>query len=506
MNDQFTNTKFKKSISKPTPMGMEIGKIPPQALELEEAVLGALLLEKKAVDDVIDILSPNSFYKDAHQKIYNAVKELFGESKPIDILTVTEKLKTNGELEFVGGPYYISQLTNRVASAANIEFHARIIAQKHILRELIRISTQTISKAFDDTSDVFDLLDEAENDLFQVAQSNIRKTGDSMSSLVQSAISRIQELGEKDESLSGVPTGFRDLDEITSGLQPSDMIILAARPAMGKTSFALTLARNSAVEFGHGVAVFSLEMSSVQLVTRLISSETQLPADKLRKGNLTDYEWEQLTSKIDSLSKAPIFIDDTPAISVFELRAKCRRLKSQHDIQLIVIDYLQLMTAGGHGGNREQEISTISRSLKSIAKELNVPVMALSQLSRAVETRTGHKRPMLSDLRESGAIEQDADIVMFLYRPSYYGFTEDEEGNSVEGVTELIIAKHRNGKIDTVKLKFIDHLAKFVNIDYNEMAFTGTSMQPSNEFGGGYTVSSKMNDDSNPQNEDLAPF
>ena len=506
MSEQFTNTKFKKNATKSTPFGGELGKIPPQALELEEAVLGALLLEKKAVDDVIDILSPESFYKDAHQKIYNAVKELFGESKPIDLLTVTEKLKSNGELDFVGGPYYISQLTNRVASAANIEFHARIIAQKHILRELIRISSSTITKAFDDSSDVFDLLDEAENDLFQVAQSNIRKTGDSMSSLVQSAITRIQELGEKAEGLSGVPTGFRDLDEMTSGLQPSDMIILAARPAMGKTSFALTLARNTAVEFGQGVAVFSLEMSSLQLVTRLISSETQLPAEKLRKGNLTDYEWEQLTSKIDGLSKAPIFIDDTPAISVFELRAKCRRLKSQHDIQLIVIDYLQLMTAGGNGGNREQEISTISRSLKSIAKELNVPVLALSQLSRAVETRTGHKRPMLSDLRESGAIEQDADIVMFLYRPSYYGFTEDEEGNSVEGITELIIAKHRNGKTDTVKLKFIDHLAKFVNNDYNEMAFASSSMQPSDEFGGGYTVPSRMNDDMPPANDDAAPF
>mgnify|MGYP003638522179 CR=1 FL=1 len=505
MSQQFTNSKFKTSAQKPKPFGMELGKIPPQALDLEEAVLGALLLEKKAVDDVIDVLSPDSFYKDSHQKIYNAIKELFGESKPIDLLTVTEKLKSNGELEFVGGPYYISQLTNRVASAANIEFHARIIAQKHILRELIRISTNTISKAFDDTSDVFDLLDQAENDLFQVAQSNIRKTGDSMSSLVQMAISRIEELGTKDESLSGVPTGFRDLDEMTSGFQPSDMVILAARPAMGKTSFALTMARNTAVDFGQGVAVFSLEMSSLQLVTRLISSETQLSADKLRKGKLTDYEWEQLTSKIDSLSKAPIFIDDTPAISVFELRAKCRRLKSQHDIQLIVIDYLQLMTAGGNGGNREQEISTISRSLKSIAKELNVPVIALSQLSRAVETRTGHKRPMLSDLRESGAIEQDADIVMFLYRPSYYGFTEDEEGNSVEGITELIIAKHRNGKVDTVKLKFIDHLAKFVNNDYNEMSFASTLPQ-SDDFGGNYTVPSRMNDDMPPQTDDLAPF
>ena len=503
MSEQFTGTKIKKPFTpKASPFGMELGKVPPQALDLEEAVLGALLLEKEAVNDVIDILQPESFYKESHQKIYNAVRDLFGESMPIDLLTVTDKLRKTGELDFVGGPYFISQLTNRVASAANIEFHARIIAQKHILRELIRISSKTITSAFDDTLDVFDLLDEAENDLFKVAESNIRKTGDTMGSLVKQALVRIQELGLKDESVSGVPTGFKDLDEMTSGLQPSDMIILAARPAMGKTSFALTLARNSAVEFGQGVAVFSLEMSSLQLVTRLISSESQISSEQLRKGKLADHQWEQLTSKIDNLSKAPIYIDDTPAISVFELRAKCRRLKVKHDIQLIVIDYLQLMTAGGKGGNREQEISTISRSLKSLAKELNVPVIALSQLSRAVETRTGHKRPMLSDLRESGAIEQDADIVMFLYRPSYYGFTEDEEGNSVEGITELIVAKHRNGKVDTVKLKFIDHLAKFVNNDYNEMS--GNSELPQSDEFGNFTVSSKMNDD-NPH-DDIPPF
>lgn len=505
MNDFNPNSKLKRSFTKPgAPLGGEMGKLPPQALDLEEAVLGALLLEKEAVNDVIDILGPESFYKDAHQKIYNAVKDLFAESLPIDLLTVTDRLRSTGELDVVGGAYYISQLTNRVASAANIEFHARIIAQKHILRELIRISTKTITNAYDDTSDVFNLLDEAESDLFKVAESNIRKTGDNMASLVNQAIKRIEELGAKEEGVSGVPTGFKDFDALTSGLQPSDLIILAARPAMGKTSFSLTLARNTAVEFGHGVAVFSLEMSALQLVTRLISAESQLTSEKLRKGKLADHEWEQLTSRVDKLAKAPIFIDDTPAISVFELRAKVRRLKSKHDIQLIVIDYLQLMTAGGKGGgNREQEISTISRSLKSIAKEINVPVIALSQLSRAVETRTGHKRPMLSDLRESGAIEQDADIVMFLYRPSYYGFTEDEEGNSVEGITELIVAKHRNGKVDTVKLKFVDHLAKFVDEDYNEMSY-GSAMEPSSDFGS-FTVPSRMDNEFD-DNDTLAPF
>jgi replicative DNA helicase len=506
MNEQITGTKIKRPITPHSAsLSMDMGKLPPQALDLEEAVLGALLLEKEAVNDVIDILQPESFYKDSHQKIFSAVKELFGEGSPIDLLTVTDKLRKQGHLEYVGGPYYISQLTNRVASAANIEFHARIIAQKHILRELIRISSNTITKAFDDSTDVFDLLDESEANLFQVAENNIRKTGDRMGELVRQAISRIEELGKRDEGISGVPTGFRDLDEMTSGLQPSDMIILAARPAMGKTSFALTLARNTA-SYGKGVAVFSLEMSSVQLVTRLISSETGLTSDKLRKGKLAQHEWQQLTAKVEDLTKAPIFIDDTPAISIFELRAKCRRLKSKENIQLIVIDYLQLMTAGGKGGNREQEISTISRSLKGLAKELDVPIIALSQLSRQVETRTGHKRPMLSDLRESGAIEQDADIVMFLYRPSYYGFTEDEEGNSVEGITELIIAKHRNGKVDTVKLKFIDHLAKFVNSDYNEMSF-GSELPQSSEFGGGYTISSRMNDDDLPPfDDDIAPF
>lgn len=506
MSEQFPSTRIKKPVhAKANPYGMELGKVPPQALDLEEAVLGALLLEKEAVNDVIDILQPESFYKDSHQKIYGAIKELFGEGSPIDLLTVTDKLKKTAELDLVGGPFYISQLTNRVASAANIEFHARIIAQKHILRELIRISSSTITKAFDDSTDVFDLLDEAENNLFQVAENNIRKTGDNMGSLVRQALKNIEEIGQRGEGISGVPTGFKDLDEMTSGLQPSDMIILAARPAMGKTSFALTLARNTA-SFGKGVAVFSLEMSSVQLVTRLISSETGLSSEKLRKGQLANHEWEQLTSKVDELTKAPVFIDDTPAISIFELRAKCRRLKSKEDIQLIVIDYLQLMTAGGKGGNREQEISTISRSLKGLAKELSVPIIALSQLSRQVESRTGHKRPMLSDLRESGAIEQDADIVMFLYRPSYYGFTEDEEGNSVEGITELIIAKHRNGKVDTVKLKFIDHLAKFVDNDFSEMSF-GAELPQSDEFGGGFRVSSKMNnDDLPPFNNDAAPF
>lgn len=461
---------------------LEAGKLPPQALDLEEAVLGALMLEKEAVNDVIDILSPTSFYKEDHQKIYECIQDLFQKSEPIDILTVTQELKKKGELDFVGGPFYISQLTNRVASAANVEYHSRIISQKFIQRELIRISTQTIKDAYEDTTDVFELLDRAERDLFSVTEGNIRKNFDKMSELIHKAIKQIEKIRGQEDGVSGVPSGFTALDRVTAGFHPADMVVLAARPGMGKTAFVLSLARNTAVEFGKGVVVFSLEMSSLQLVNRLIASETELSAEKLKKGNLESHEWEQLNARIGRLSEAPIFIDDTPALSVFELRAKCRRLKAQHDIQMVIIDYLQLMTAGGDGkGNREQEISTISRSIKSIAKELNIPIIALSQLSRAVETRGGDKRPQLSDLRESGAIEQDADMVMFIYRPEYYGLTEDEEGNPTANVGEIIIAKHRNGALENVKVKFIGHLAKFENWETDEFMDFG-ALPTSNEF------------------------
>lgn len=488
---------------------LEHGKLQPQALDLEEAVLGAMMLEKEAVNTAIDILQPRSFYKESHQKIFEVIKELFNDSEPIDILTITNALKKKGELEIVGGPYYITQLTNRVASAANIEFHARIIAQKYIQRELIRISTEIITDAYDDTTDVFTLLDRAESSLFSVTEGNIRKTFDSMSELIRGAIKQIETARDQDSNVIGVPSGFTDLDRMTSGWQPSDLVILAARPAMGKTAFALTLARNAAVEFQKGVAVFSLEMSSLQLVTRLISSESELSAGKLKNGNLKDYEIEQIHAKIGGLSEAPIFIDDTPGISVFELRAKARRLKSQHDIQLLVVDYLQLMTAGSDGskgGNREQEISTISRSLKSIAKELNIPVIALSQLSRAVESRGGDRRPQLSDLRESGSIEQDADMVMFINRPEYYGITEDEGGNSTLGLANIIIAKHRNGAVGDVPLKFTAELAKFSDMERHNFGEDSFGELPvSDEFDAGNTItrSSRMDD---AEDEDDVPF
>ncbi len=484
---------------------LEHGKLPPQALDLEEAVLGSMLLEKEAVNTVIDILQGKSFYKESHHKIFEVIKDLFGRSLPIDILTVTNELKQIGELELVGGPYYISQLTNRVASAANVEFHARIISQKFIQRELIRISTEIITDAYDETTDVFALLDKAESGLFGVTEGNIRKSYDSMSELVRNAIKQIESAKGQEGSVTGVPSGFADLDRMTAGWQPSDLVILAARPAMGKTAFALTLARNAAIDFQKPVAVFSLEMASVQLVTRLISGESELSSHKLRNGNLRNDEIEQIHAKIGALTEAPIFIDDSPAISVFELRAKARRLKSQHDIQLLLVDYLQLMTAGGDGkggGNREQEISTISRSLKSIAKELNIPVIALSQLSRAVESRGGDRRPQLSDLRESGSIEQDADMVMFINRPEYYGLTEDEDGNSTIGVANIIIAKHRNGAIGDVQLKFTSELAKFSDLekfDYEDNKSFG-ELPVNDEFNSGgntnsITMKSRMDDD-----------
>ncbi|MFN6380336.1 MAG: replicative DNA helicase [Flavobacteriales bacterium] len=488
-------------------MGVEIGKLPPQAVDLEEAVLGAMMLEREAMNSVIDILKSSSFYKDSNARIFAAISDLFAKGEPVDILTVTHSLRKSGELELVGGPLYISQLTNRVASAANIETHARIIAQKHIQRELIRISGEIIRDAYDETSDVFDLLDKAESNLFQVAEGNIRKNYDKMSALIKTALDQIEQARQNTSGVSGVPTGFTALDRVTSGWQRSDMIVVAARPGMGKTAFVLSMARNMAVEFQIPVAVFSLEMSSVQLVQRLIASETEIDAEKLRKGNLADHELHQLHQRISRISEAPIFIDDTPALSVFELRAKCRRLKAQHGIQMVIIDYLQLMTTGGESkaGNREQEISTISRSIKQIAKELDVPVIALSQLSRQVETRGGDKRPLLSDLRESGAIEQDADIVAFIYRAEYYGIDQDADGNSTHGKAEIIIAKHRNGSLEDVPLRFIGRLAKFANLDgfdYDNNDY-GKTIQANTAFTAGnssteggattITVASKMN-------------
>ncbi len=487
---------------------LEAGKLPPQAPELEQAVLGALMLERNAVNEAIDILQPESFYVEPHKRIFDAILSLFRDDQPIDILTVTEALKKRGELDLVGGPFYISQLTNKVASSANVQYHARIISQKHILRELIRVGSEMMRDSYDDTADVFELLDKTEQDLYAITSGNLKRNYEPMSELIQGAIDQIEKAKSQTGGVSGIPSGFTALDKLTAGWQRSDMIIVAARPAMGKTAFVLSMARNIAIEHKHAVAVFSLEMSSTQLVTRLISSESGINAEKLKKGDLTESEFGILHQQISRLTNAPIYIDDTPGLNIFELRAKARRLKSQHNVDLIIIDYLQLMTAGGdsRGGNREQEISSISRSIKSIAKELDIPIIALSQLSRAVETRGGDKRPMLSDLRESGAIEQDADIVCFLYRPEYYKIYEDERGSTL-GVGEVIVAKHRNGAVDNVRLRFIPELAKFADLETMQGNF-GVDGMGSDEGGGNpfrtITRSSRMNDDSD--TDDFSPF
>ncbi len=484
------------------------GKVPPQAKALEEAVLGAVMLNKDALPIVIETLASESFYSESHRLIYKAMVRLFEKTQPIDLLTVTEELKKTGELEKIGGPFYLVELTNKVASSANLEYHARIVAQKHIQRELIRISTDVIQDAYEDTTDVFELLDKAEQGLFKITEQNLSRSYSSMGSLLGQAVKEVEQASGSAEGLTGVPTGFIEVDRITSGWQPSDMVIIAARPGMGKTAFTLALAANAA-NFGKPVAFFSLEMSNIQLVKRLISYQTEISGDKLKKGNLEDWEWQQLNTAVEKMSETPIFIDDTPGINIFELRAKCRRLKMQHDIQMIMIDYLQLMTVGSDtkGGNREQEISAISRALKGLAKELNVPVIALSQLSRAVETRGGSKRPLLSDLRESGAIEQDADMVTFIYRPEYYQILEDEEGNDLRGVAEYIIAKHRNGALGTVKLKFTGETAKFSDLEDPDFdAFGGGTTPSATQDPNVITKSSRMNDDFQADSFDDVPF
>ena len=474
---------LKKISNNPSVIDLQQGKIPPQATDLEEAVLGAMLIDKKGVDEVIDLLQPEAFYKLPHKYIFESIYQLFHDSEPIDLLTVSAALRKTGRLESVGGEFYLVQLSQRVASSAHIEFHARIILQKYIQRSLIRISNEIIENAYKDSIDVFDLLDEAESKLYDVTQGNIKKSSESAQNLVLEAKKRIEDISKR-EGLSGISTGFEKLDKLTSGWQPSDLIIIAARPGMGKTALTLSMARNIAVTKEIPVAFFSLEMSSVQLITRLISAETGLSSEKLRTGKLANHEWQQLNVKVTDLEKAPLYIDDTPSLSIFDLRAKSRRLASQHGIKLIIVDYLQLMTIGSsnRAGNREQEISTISRNLKALSKELNIPVIALSQLSRAVETRGGTKRPMLSDLRESGAIEQDADIVSFIYRPEYYNIDEwdDEDHTPAEGQAELIVAKHRNGGLDNIRLKFIAHLGKFEDMDTFDTPFEFQSkMNPS---------------------------
>lgn len=447
------------------------GRMPPRDNDLEEAVLGALMLEKDAYTVVCDILKPESFYDPGNQKIYAAIQSLGAAQQSIDMLTVTERLRLNGDLEGAGGALRISELTSRVASGAHVEFHARIVAQKYLARELIRFASQIEAQAFDESYDVDDLLQEAEGKLFEISQRNVKKDVTQIDPVINSAIEQIQISANRASGLSGLESGFHELDKLTSGWQRSDLIIIAARPAMGKTAFVLSMAKNMAVNYNIPVAIFSLEMSNLQLVNRLIQNACEIEGEKIKSGQLTQMEWDQLMSRVKNLYSAPLYIDDTASLSIFELRTKARRLVREHNVSFIIIDYLQLMNASGMKfGSREQEVSMISRSLKQLAKELNIPIVALSQLNRSVESRGADskdgKRPQLSDLRESGAIEQDADIVCFIHRPEYYlrsGF--DGAGNDIRGLAEFIVAKHRSGRVDDVKMRFTSKYARFENWD-----------------------------------------
>lgn len=465
---------------------LELGKLQPQDTELEEAVLGALMLEKDAYVVVCDILKPESFYDVRNQKIYASIQTLGAMQRPIDMLTVVEQLRHDGNLDDAGGLLRITELTGRVSSAANVEYHARIVAQKYLARELISFCSSIETKAFDESNDVDDLLQEAEGKLFEITQHNVKKDVTQIDPVISEAIKKIEDAANRESGLSGLQTGYHDLDKLTSGWQESDLIIIAARPAMGKTAFVLSMAKNMAVNFNTPVAIFSLEMSNLQLVNRLISNVCELEGEKIKSGQLSQLDWDKLMTKIKQLYSAPLYIDDTPSLSVFELRTKARRLVREHNVKIIIIDYLQLMNASGMKfGSREQEVSMISRSLKQLAKELSIPIIALSQLNRSVENRTDGKRPQLSDLRESGAIEQDADIVCFIHRPEYYTkSSEDSEGNDIRGLAEFIVAKHRSGSVDDVKMRFIKQYAKFDNWDENYSSIR--SAEP---------YESKMNDD-----------
>jgi len=465
------------------------GTVPPQALELEEAVLGALMLERDSIIAVQEYITADAFYTEEHRLIYKAVESLSAELKPIDLYTVTERLKVRKELKKVGGAAYLAQLTQKVGSAANVEFHAKIIAQKYVQRELIRSATEIQRRSYDEDQDVTDLIGFAESEIFKVAEGHVKRSVQNAKDILAKALAQIEEASKNTSAFNGVPSGFMAIDRVTLGWQPSDLIIIAARPSMGKTAFVLSMARNMAIDHESPVAFFSLEMSSVQLMMRLIVAETGLSSTDIKSGRLTPEQWRHLESATKPLGSAPLYIDDTPALSVFEFRSKARRLKIHHDIKIIVIDYLQLMTGNQDSkGSREQEVAFISRTLKAIAKELNVPIIALSQLNRSTETRGGSKRPQLSDLRESGAIEQDADIVAFIHRPEYYGINTDENGMPTAGMAEIILAKHRNGAVTDVKLRFLKDQARFADMDADE---NSTAADP---MGGGYNqVSSGMN-------------
>ena len=438
----------------------------PQAVDIERIVLGALMIDKDAFSVVSETLHPETFYEPRNQKVYSAIQRLSLDEKPVDIMTVTEELKRQGTIEDVGGPSYILELSSHVASSAHIEYHAKILAQKFLARQLISFASVIETKAFDETIDVDELMQEAEGSLFELSQKNMRQDYTQIDPVVKQAVEILQKAAANKGGLTGIPTGYTKLDDYTAGWQRSDLVIIAGRPAMGKTSFALSLAKNIAVDYGRPIAFFSLEMNNVQLVNRLISNVCEIEGKKILNGQLNDEEWSRLDKNVGKLQTAPIYIDDTPGMSIFELRTKARRLVREKGVELIMIDYLQLMNANGaRFGSRQEEVSTISRSLKGLAKELDIPVLALSQLNRTVEGREGleGKRPQLSDLRESGAIEQDADMVLFVHRPEYYRIFTDEKGNDLHGKAQIIIAKHRKGGTGDVLLNFRGEFTRFDN-------------------------------------------
>lgn len=465
--------KTKRKTTQPTIIKVganELGKLPPQALELEASVIGALMIEKDAFSSITDLLRPESFYSDQHRHIFEAVQALSAKDAPIDVLSVAEQLKLAGKLELAGGVLYLSDLTRRVASAAHVRYHAQIIAQKATARDLITAACQIEEKGYDETQDVDELVEEATAKIFEISQRAQKRDVTHIYPVITEAFERMHKASENEGNISGIPSGFTELDKITSGWQKSDLVIIAARPAMGKTAFVLSMAKNIAVDFNIPVAIFSLEMSNVQLVNRLIMNVCEIEGNKIRNGRLTKAEWDKLEHSIGILETAPIYVDDTPGLSVFELQSKARKLVKEHKIQMIIIDYLQLMNANGMSfGSREQEVSIISRNLKGLAKELDIPVIALSQLSRAVEKRDSSnsnvdgKKPLLSDLRESGAIEQDADMVCFIHRPEYYKLYDDGNGKDLRGLGQIIVAKHRNGATDEIWLRFIGKYTRFQN-------------------------------------------
>ena len=450
-----------------------LGHRQPQNLEMETAVLGALMNEQDAFGQVAEILRPESFYEHKNQLVYEAIRDLAAQQKPVDVITVVEQLDQKGHLEEVGGMQYVAALSDAVISSAHVEYHARIIQQKFLARQLITYASRIQQHAFDPGTDVDDLMQEAEGKLFELSQSNMKKDYTQINPVIKEAYDMLQRAAARTDGLSGLSSGFDRLDKMTSGWQNSDLIIIAARPAMGKTAFVISMIRKMAVDMKTPCAMFSLEMANVQLVNRLIVNVCEITGEKIKSGQLAPYEWSQLDTRITQLYDAPIYVDDTPSLSVFELRTKARRLVREHGVKIIMIDYLQLMNASGMSyGSRQEEVSTISRSLKQLAKELNIPIIALSQLNRGVESREGPegKRPQLSDLRESGAIEQDADMVCFIHRPEYYKIYQDEKGRDLRGKAEIIIAKHRNGAVGDVRLRFVGQFARFQNLEDESLA------------------------------------